>query len=97
MEEEPDISIMELTPIETISNDNSAVLYNDGIRFSNSENVRSPRAISEGIKDYIEDKPKTTIKSNQVGIDIPANDYTAKDLNKKQWFTFEFNGISYEA
>ena len=39
MEEEPGISTMELTPIETISNDDSAVLYHNETRFSNSEKI----------------------------------------------------------
>ena len=86
MEVEPGTSAIELTPIETISNNNSAVVLNDQIRLSNSKEKRCARQISERINDL-------TIKSNQVGIDIPANDYTAKDLSKNITIMFIQHGI----
>ena len=76
-------SAIELTPIEIISNNNSALLFNDQIRFSNPKETRSPRQIKEGVTDLIEDKHKTTIKPNQVGVDVFANDDTTKNLNRK--------------
>ena len=76
-------SAIELTPIEIISNDNSALLFNDRIRFSNPKETRCPRQMKEGVNDLIEDKHKITIKQNQVGIDISSNDGTTKSLNRK--------------
>ena len=76
MEEEPGISAIELTPIETISKNNSAVFFNDEIRSSSCKETRYPRQISKHSNDL-------TIKPNQVGIDVPANDWKEKDLNEK--------------
>ena len=90
MEVEPGTSAIELTPIETISNNNLAVLFNDQTRFSNSEEMKSSRLISEGIKGLIEDQHKIMIKPNQVGIDVSANDDTTKSLNRKH----QENGLS---
>ena len=81
MEEEPGISAIELTPIETISKNNSAVFFNDQIRLSSCKETRYPRQISKHSNDL-------TIKPNQVGIDVPANDYREKDLiwdSEKTW------------
>ena len=83
MEEESGISAIDIIPIEIISNNDSAVLVNDEIRFSNPKKVRSPRQISEGVRNLTENRPKTTIKLNQVGIDVPAIDDTTNDLNRK--------------
>lgn len=82
MEEIVVASIIELTPIETIGNNDSTASTNYEFTFSTPKESRLLGQMGDAENHSIKVKYKTKIKPNQVGIAVPLNEENRRDLSK---------------